>query len=104
MEQQVVVPVVIAAVGEGAQCVADDPVGALLWYAKPTMRPEPQPLTKARNTSLVNLELWSTTSTSGKPSPDRRHRSRMISAASVAVAVERVGTACTLPDRRSTWF
>ena len=28
----------------------------------------------------------------------------MITAASVAVAVERVGTACTLPDSRSTWF
>jgi hypothetical protein len=28
----------------------------------------------------------------------------MIAAASAAVAVERVGTACTMPDRRSTWF
>ena len=28
----------------------------------------------------------------------------MIASASVAVAVERVGTACTLPDSRSTWF
>jgi hypothetical protein len=27
-----------------------------LWYAEPTMRHEPQPLAKARNTSLVNLE------------------------------------------------
>ena len=47
-------------------------------------------LTKARNTSLVNLASWSTTSTSGNPAPDRRHMSRMIAAASVAVAVERV--------------
>ena len=30
--------------------------------------------------------------------------SRMITAASDAVAVERVGTACTLPDSRATWF
>jgi hypothetical protein len=30
--------------------------------------------------------------------------SRMIAAAFAAVAVERVETACTLPDRRSTWF
>ena len=29
--------------------------------------------------------------------------SRMIAAASVAVAVERVGMACTLPDSRSRW-
>jgi hypothetical protein len=36
-------------------------------------------LTKALNTSLVNLGPWSTTSTSGKPSPERRHMSRMIS-------------------------
>ena len=28
----------------------------------------------------------------------------MIATASVAVAVERVGTACTVPDSRSTWF
>jgi hypothetical protein len=28
----------------------------------------------------------------------------MMAAASAAVAVARVGTACTLPDRRSTWF
>ena len=75
-----------------------------LWYAEPTMRHEPMPLTKARNTSLVNLGSWSTTNTSGKPSPERRHMSRMMSAASVAVAVARVGTACTLPDNRSTWF
>ena len=33
------------------------------WYAKQTMRHEPQPLTKARNTLLVKLEPWSTTST-----------------------------------------
>jgi hypothetical protein len=66
------------------------------------MRHKPPPLTKARNTSLVNLESWSTVSASGKPSPDRRHKSRMIAAASAAVAVERVGTACTLPVRRST--
>jgi hypothetical protein len=77
-----------------------------LWYAKPTIRHEPMPLAKAWNTALVNLESWSTTSTSGKPSPDRRHMSRlgMISAASAAVAVARVGTACTLPESRSTWF
>ena len=31
-------------------------------------------------------------------------KARMIAAASVAVAVVRVGTACTLPDSRSTWF
>ena len=61
-------------------------------------------LTKARNTSLVNLASWSTTSASGNPAPDRRHMSRMITAASVAVAVKRVGTACTLPDSRWTWF
>ena len=61
-------------------------------------------LTKERNTSLVNLASWSTTSTSGNPAPDRKHMSRMIAAASVAVAVERDGTACTLPDSRSTWF
>jgi len=30
--------------------------------------------------------------------------SRMIAAASAAVAVARVGTACTLPDSGSTWF
>ena len=54
-------------------------------------------LTKARNTSLVNLASWSSTSTSGNPAPDRKHMSRMI-------AVERVGTACTLPDSRSAWF
>ena len=64
-----------------------------LWYAEPMMRHEPMPLAKARNTSLVNLGSWSTTSTSGKPSPERRHISRMISAASAAVAVARVGTA-----------
>ena len=40
----------------------------------------------------------------GKPAPGRRHVSRMIAAASAAVTVERVGTACTLPDSRSTWF
>ncbi len=28
-----------------------------LWYAEPTMRLEPKPLAKARNTSLVNLRL-----------------------------------------------
>ncbi len=38
-----------------------------LWYAEPTMRHEPMPLAKARNTALVNLGSWSTTSTSGKP-------------------------------------
>jgi hypothetical protein len=62
------------------------------------------PLAKARNTALVNLESWSTTSTSGKPSPDRRHMSRMIAAASTAVSVARVGTVCTLPESMSTWF
>ena len=45
---------------------------------------------------------WPTTSTSGNPSPDRRRMSRRICAAPVAVAVERVGTACALPDKRST--
>jgi hypothetical protein len=64
-----------------------------LWYAEPTMRLEPMPLAKARNTSLVNLGSLSTTSTSGNPSPERSHMSRMISAASAAVAVARVGTA-----------
>ena len=68
------------------------------------MRDEPMLLTKVRNTSLVNLESWSTTITSGKPSPDRKHMSQLMAAASAAVAVERVGTACTLPDSRSTWF
>jgi hypothetical protein len=68
------------------------------------MGDEPQPLTKARNTSLVNLESWSTTSKSGKPSPDRRQMSRIMAAASAAVAAARVGTACTLPESRSTWF
>jgi hypothetical protein len=42
------------------------------------MRHEPIPLARAWNTALVTLETWSTTSTSGKPSPDRRHMSRMI--------------------------
>jgi hypothetical protein len=75
-----------------------------LWYAEPTMRHEPMLLTKARNTSLVNWGSWSTTRTSGKPAPLRRHMSRMMAAASAAVAVARVGTAWTLPDKRSTWF
>ena len=55
-------------------------------------------LTKARNSALVNLASWSNTSTSGKPVPYRRHMSRM----TVAVAVARVGTACTLPYKRLT--
>ena len=59
-------------------------------------------LTKARNTPLMNSASWSITSASGNPAPDRRHMSQMITAASesVAVAVERVGTACTLPGSR----
>jgi hypothetical protein len=55
-----------------------------LWslYAEPTMRREPMLLTKARNTSLLNLGSWSrsTTRTLGKPAdrgpkpaPLRRH-------------------------------
>ena len=75
-----------------------------LWCAEPTTRHEPMLLTKARNNSLVNLAAWSTTTTSGNPAQDRRHMSRMIAAASVAVAVEYVGTACTFPDSRWTWF
>jgi hypothetical protein len=60
------------------------------------------PLTKhlARELGVVIY----TTSTSGNPSPEQRHMTRIISAASAAVAVARVGTACTLPDSRSTWF
>ena len=104
-ERQVTVPVVPAAVGARAQRVADDAQWRC-WRScgTPTTRHEPQPLTKARNTSLMNLESCSTKRMSGKPSSDRRHMSRMISAASSAVAVERVGTACTLQDSRSTWF
>jgi hypothetical protein len=69
------VPVVLSTVGEGAQRLADDAVA------------------KARKTALVNLGSWSTINTSGKPSPERWHMSRMMSAASAAVAVARVGTA-----------
>ena len=61
------------------------------------IRQEPILLTNARNTSLENLASWSTPSVSGNPAQDRRHKSRTTTAASVAVAVERVGTACTLP-------
>ena len=55
-----------------------------LWYAEPTMRHEPMLLTKARNTSLVNLGWWPTTSTSENPALDREHMSRMIAVVSVA--------------------
>ena len=63
--QEVDVPVVLASVGVGAQRIADaadvTPLArstlalVFLWYAEPTMRHEPMLLTKARNTSLVNL-------------------------------------------------
>ena len=33
-------------------------------------------LTRARNTSLVNLASWSTASASGNPAPGRRHKSQ----------------------------
>ncbi len=55
-ERQVAVLVVLATVGEGAQCVTDDALArstlavVFLWYAEPTMRHEPQPLAEARNT------------------------------------------------------
>ena len=55
-------------------------------------------LAKARNSSLLNLVSWSITSAPGNQAPDRRHMSRMKTAASVAVAVERIGAACTLPE------
>ena len=63
-------------------------------------------LTRARNTSPVNLaqRSESTTSASENPAPDRGHLPRMTAAGSFAVAVEREGTARTLPDSRSTWF
>ena len=51
------------------------------------------------NSALVNLGSWSTTSTSGIPSPERRAISRTIRAASAAVSVARVGTAWSLPGR-----
>ena len=71
-------------------------------------------LTKARNTSLVNLARASrsATSASGDPAPDRRLSSCVplslaISGDSpprpVAAAIERAGTACTLPNSRSAW-
>ena len=67
----------------------------LLRYAEPTMRHEPMLLAKARKTWLVNLASRSTMRTLGKPAQERRHMSRMIVAASAAVAVALVGTACT---------
>ena len=69
-------------------------------------------LTNARNTSLKNSTLqsrgpWSRSEHVGEPGPapprDRPH----VTAASVAVAVERMGTLCTLPglpESSSTWF
>ena len=52
------------------------------------------------NSALVNLGSWSTTSTSGIPSPERSPISRTIRAASAAALVARVGgTACWFPDR-----
>jgi len=56
----------------------------------------------SRNSLLVNLGSWSTTNTSGMPSPERGDISRMIWAASAEVSVERAGTAWTLPERWST--
>ncbi len=61
-ERQVTVPVVRAAVGEGAQSVADDAVGALhlgvgvLVVRRADDEARAPALTKAWNTSLVNLE------------------------------------------------
>ena len=64
---------------------------------------------------LVHLasDLWSITKLAqwhqriGKPGagpPAQAHVARMIAAESVAVAIEHVRTAYTLPDSRSTWF
>ena len=119
-ERVTAVAAVLAAVGVGAQSVADDAAGPLrlgvgaLVVGRADDEAQAHALDIARNTSLslVNLATklasWSTTRASAKPTPDpadRRQMSRMITAASaVAVAVERVGTACTLPDRRSTGF
>ena len=56
-------------------------------------------LTKARNTSPVNLAHRSESATSASGNPPR-----MTAAGSFAVAVERKRTERTLPDSRSTWF
>ena len=64
-------------------------------------------LTNARNTSLKNSTLQSRghgPSTLGNPARRRRWDRPHVSAASVAVAVERVGTLCTLPESSSTCF
>ena len=73
-----------------------------LWYAEPISRLDPMRRVNSLNNVLVNLGSWSTTSTSGTPSPDRSAISRMMRAASAAVSVVRVGTAWTFPDRWST--
>ena len=86
------IPVILAAVGVGAQSVADHTVSPLhlgigvLAVRRADYKARNPALDKARNTSLVNLESWSTTSTSGKPSRDCKHMLRMIAAASAAVS------------------
>ena len=59
-------------------------------------------LTKARNTLTRELGVVVRHDASGKPAPDSGYLSQTITAASVAVAVERVGTACSLPGSRPT--
>jgi hypothetical protein len=75
--------------------------------AEPTqMRHEPVPLANARTTSLVNLGLWAPTdqhvgeAVAGAEALVAKDL-MIISAASAAVAVARVGMVCTMPDGRA---
>ena len=90
VEAALTVTVVLAArtIAKGGQRVTDDALTLLarstlamvfLYEAKPTMRHEPMPVTvtKARNTSLVNLASLSITSTMEDSEQDHRHISRI---------------------------
>ena len=70
------------------------------------MRLEPVFLTKAQNTSHVNGQLGEVLHHKrvGKPCAGSKAQIVNDHFRSVAVAVERKGVVCTLPDGRSTWF
>ena len=89
-ERQATVPAVLAAVGAGAQRVADDAVGPLrLGVGVPVVRrADDQARAHALDQGAEHVagelgvvQSWPTTSAFGKPAPDRRGMSRTIAAA-----------------------